>query len=381
MKLVNRTYRFRLYPNDSQKETIEKTLGCSRHIYNLLLSFCKSEYEKNQNFKINEYDLIKLIPKYKEEFPYLKEIDSIALQQSVKHLYLAYKNFFRHKSNYPVFKKKKNDYGYVTMNINNSVRILGNEIQIPKIGRVKFVYHRQIPKSFKFTCVSVTRKGKFYYFALQGEEEYEEYNDYQSKSLNLKNSIGLDFSLSSLFVGDNKTKSTAPKFYNKFLLRLSVEQRKLSHMIKGSNNFNCQRLRIRNLYEKISNQRRDYLHKLSRRMANTYDYVFAEDLDLQEMSRKKEKFKLGSYVTDASYRTFLNQLEYKLKWLGKKLVRIGKYFPSSQLCSSCGFRNKDLLLKTKYWVCPNCGAKHNRDCNAATNIKNEGIRLVLKSSS
>ena len=381
MKLVKRTYRFRLYPNDSQKETVEKTLGCSRQIYNLLLSFCKSEYEKNQNFKINEFDLIKLIPKYKEEFPYLKEIDSIALQQSVKHLYLAYNNFFRHKSNYPVFKKKKNDYGYVTMNINNSVRILGDEIQIPKIGRVKFVYHRQIPKSFKFTCVSVTRKGKFYYIALQGEEEYEEYSDYQSKSLNLNNSIGLDFSLSSLFVGDNKTKSTAPKFYNKFLLRLSVEQRRLSHMIKGSNNYNCQLLRIRNLYEKISNQRRDYLHKLSRRMANTYDYVFAEDLDLQEMAHKKEKFKLGTYVTDAAYRTFLNQLEYKLKWLGKKLVRIDKYFPSSQLCSSCGFRNKDLLLKTKYWVCPKCGAKHNRDHNAATNIKNEGIRLVLKSSS
>ena len=168
MKLVKRAYRFRLYPDESQKQLIEKTLGCSRQVYNELLSLCKKEYEKDHNFKINKYELIKLLPKYKEKYPYLKEVDSIALQQTAIHLYTAYINFFRHNSDFPVFKKKKNDYGYITMNTNNSIRIEGDEIQIPKIGRVKFVYHRKLPESFVYSTVSVSRIGKYYYVSLIG---------------------------------------------------------------------------------------------------------------------------------------------------------------------------------------------------------------------
>ncbi len=380
MKLIKRTYRFRLYPNESQKDLIEKTLGCCRQVYNELLSLCKKEYEKDHNYKINKYDLIKLLPKYKEKYPYLKEVDSIALQQSVIHLYTAYINFFRHNSNFPVFKKKKNDYGYITMNINNSIRIIGNEIQIPKIGRVKFVYHRQLPESFKYSTVSVSRIGKYYYVSLSGEEEYLDYQEHSKDSLILTNSIGLDFSLANLFVSDSKTKSNMPKFYEKSLTKLAKEQRRLSHMEKGSNNYKNQLLRITNLHERISNQRKDYLHKISRYIANKYDYVFVEDLDLKSISERKEEMKLGIFVADLAFGTFLNQLKYKLEWLNKKLVKVDRYFPSSQLCSECGYRKTDLLLKNKTWICPNCGVKHNRDHNAAVNIKKEGMRMISNPS-
>ena len=380
MKHVKRTYRFRLYPDESQKQLIEKTLGCSRQVYNEFLSICKKEYEKDHNYKITKYELIKLLPKYKDKYPYLKEVDSIALQQSVIHLFEAYRNFFRHNSSFPVFKKKKNDYGYITMNINNSIRIEGDEIQIPKIGRVKFVYHRQLPESFKYSTVSVSRTGKYYYISLIGEEEYLDYQEHSKDSLLLTNSIGLDFSLASLFVSDSKTKTNMPKFYEKSLTKLAKEQRKLSHMVKGSSNYKDQLLRIANLHEKIANQRKDYLHKTSRYLANKYDYVFVEDLDLKEISKRREEMKLGIFTNDLGYGTFLNQLKYKLEWLNKKLVKVDKYFPSSQLCSECGYRKTDLLLKNKTWICPNCGAKHNRDHNAAVNIKKEGIRMIANPS-
>ena len=380
MKLIKRTYRFRLYPSDSQKDLIEKTLGCSRRVYNEFLSICKKEYEKDHNYKINKFDLIKLLPEYKKEYPYLKEVDSIALQQSVIHLHEAYKNFFRHNSDFPVFKKKKNDYGYITMNINNSIRIIGNEIQIPKIGRVKFVYHRQLPESFVYSMISVSRIGKYYYVSLLGEEEYQEYQEHSKDNLDLANSIGLDFSLANLFVSDSKTKSNMPKYYESSLNKLAKEQRKLSHMVKGSNNYKEQLLRITNLHEKIANQRKDYLHKTSRYLANKYDYVFVEDLDLKEISKRKEELKLGIFISDLAFGTFLNQLKYKLEWLNKKLVKVDKYFPSSQLCSECGYQKTDLLLKTKSWICPNCGVKHNRDHNAAINIKKEGMRMILNPS-
>ena len=380
MKLVKRTYRFRLYPDESQKELIEKTLGCSRQVYNDFLSMCIESYNGDNNFHINKYDLIKLLPEYKETFPYLKEVDSVALQQTVIHLYDAYMNFFRHNAEFPKFKKKKNDYGYTTMNINNSIRVGGNEIQIPKIGRVKFVYHRKLPESFKYSTVSVSRIGKFYYVSLIGEEEYQDYEEYSKDSLLLTNSIGLDFSLANLFVSDSKAKSEMPKFYEKLLSKLVKEQRKLSHMIKGSNNYKEQLLRIANLHERIANQRKDFLHKTSRYIANKYDYVFVEDLDLKSISERKEEMKLGIFVNDLAFGKFLNQLKYKLEWLNKKLVKVDKFFPSSQLCSECGYRKTDLLLKTKSWICPNCGVKHNRDHNAAVNIKKEGMRMILNPS-
>jgi len=375
-KTVKRTYRFRIYPNPSQKELIEKTLGCCRQVYNDFLSMCIESYEVDHNRTVNKYDLIKLLPEYKETFPYLKEVDSVALQQTVVHLFNAYMNFFRHNAEFPKFKKKKNDYGYMTMNINNSIHFVEDDIQIPKLGRVKVKVHRRLPESFKFTMVSVSRKGKYYYVSLMGEDEYFDYGEYIKEKLDTNNSIGLDFSLAHLFVDSNGNHLDMPTYYQDSLTKLAKEQRKLSRMKKDSSHYKKQLLRVRNLHEHIANQRKDFLHKVSRKLANTYDYVFVENLDLQEMSERKDKLKLGISIFDLGYGTFLNYLKYKLEWLNKKLVKVDRYFPSSQLCSNCGYRKSDLMLHQRKWSCPKCGAKHNRDINAAVNIKREGIRII-----
>ena len=379
-KKVKRTYRYRIYPNSSQKELIEKTLGCCRQVYNDFLSMCIESYEADKTSSIKKYDLIKLLPEYKEAFPYLKEVDSIALQQTVIHLYDAYMNFFRHNAEFPKFKKKKNDCGYMTMKINNSIYFAEDDIQIPKLGRVKVKLHRQLPESFKFTMVSVSRSGRYYYVSLIGEEEYFDYAEYIKEKLDPNNSIGLDFSLKHLFVDSNGNHLDMPTYYQDSLTKLAKEQRKLSHMKKDSSHYQKQLMRIKNLHEHIANQRKDFLHKASRKLANTYDYVFVEDLDLKEMSERKDKLKLGFSISDLGYGTFLNYLSYKLEWLNKKLIKVDKYFPSSQLCSSCTYRKTNLALNQRSWTCPECGTKHDRDFNAAINIKKEGIRIILNPS-
>ena len=379
-KTIKRSYRFRIYPNPSQKELIEKTLGCCRQVYNDFLSMCIESYETDKNYLIKKYDLVNLLPEYKETFPYLKEVDSHALQQTVIYLFDAYMNFFRHNAEFPKFKKKRDDYGYTTMRTNKSIRFIEDDIQIPKLGRVKVKAHRRLPESFKFTMVSVSRKGKYYYVSLSGEEEYFDYGEYIKEKLDPNNSIGLDFSLAHLFVDSNGNHLDMPTYYQDSLTKLAKEQRKLSHMKKDSSHYQKQLMRIKNLHEHIANQRKDFLHKASRKLANTYDYVFVENLDLKEMSERRDKLKLGISIFDLGYGTFLNYLKYKLEWLNKKLVKIDKYYPSSQLCSSCGYRKTDLKLDKRSWICPECGARHNRDFNAAINIKKEGIRMILNPS-
>ena len=378
-KIVKRTYRFRIYPNPYQKQLIEKTLGCSRQVYNDFLSMCIESYNVDQGFQIKKYDLIKLLPEYKEAFPYLKEVDSIALQQTVVHLYDSYINFFKHNAKQPKFKKKKDDYGYITMNINNSIRFVGNDIQIPKLGLVGVIKHRQLPESFKYSMVSVSRKGKYYYVSLLGEEDHSLLGLIKQK-LEPNNAIGLDFSLSHLFVDSDGHHIDMPTYYQDSLSKLAKKQRKLSHMKKGSSHYQKQLMRIKNLHEHIANQRKDFLHKVSRKLANTYDYVFVENLDLKEMSEKRDKLKFGITIFDLGYGTFLNYLSYKLEWLNKKLIKVDKYFPSSQLCSNCSYRKTDLALNQRHWICPSCGEHHDRDFNAAKNIKKEGIRILLNPS-
>ena len=378
--MIKRSYQFRIYPNPYQKELIEKTLGCCRQVYNDFLSMCIESYEADKNYLIKKHDLIKLLPEYKETFPYLKKVDSIALQQTVIHLYDAYINFFRHNAEFPKFKKKRNDYGYITMNINNSIRFEGNDIQIPKLGLVGVIKHRKIPESFKYTMVSVSRRGKYYYVTLLGEEEPTDLLGLIKQKLDSNNSIGLDFSLAHLYVDSNGDHLDMPTYYQDSLTKLAKEQRKLSRMKKDSSHYQKQLLRVKNLHEHIANQRKDFLHKASRKLADTYDYVFVEDLDLKEMSEKRDKLKLGISIFDLGYGTFLDYLKYKLEWRNKKLVKVDRYYPSSQLCSSCNYRKSDLTLNQRSWICPECGFKHNRDINAAINIKREGQRIILNPS-
>ena len=266
------------------------------------------------------------------------------------------------------------------MNINNSIRFIEDDIQIPKLGRVKIKCHRHVPESFKYSMVSISRRGIYYYVSLIGEEDCLGLEELVKDSLDPNNSIGLDFSLSHLFVDNDGHQSDMPHYYQDSLTRLAKEQRKLSHMKKDSSHYQKQLTRIKNLHEHIANQRKDFLHKESRRIANAYDYVFVEDLDLKEMAKRTENHRFGITIFDLGYGTFLNYLSYKLDWLNKKLIKVDKFFSSSQLCSNCGYRKSNLTLNQRHWVCPECGKIHDRDLNAAINIKKEGIRMVLKAS-
>ena len=212
-----------------------------------------------------------------------------------------------------------------------------------------------------------------------GEEKYFDYEEYAKEVLNPNNSIGLDFSLSHLFVDSNGHHIDMPKYHEKSIEKLAREQRKMSRMVKDSSHYKKQLLKVKTIHQHIANQRNDFLHKISRELANSYDYVFVEDLDLVKMSKKKDEMKIGSAIFDLGYGTFLSYLSYKLKWLNKKLIKVNQYYPSSQFCNRCGYRKTDLLLSTRSWICPECHEKHNRDINAAINIKKEGIRIVLNS--
>ena len=372
---INKSYKIRIYPNSHQKELIEKTFGCVRQVYNDFLCMCIEKHSKDPTYSIKKYELIKMLPEYKETFPYLKEVDSIALQQTILHLHSAYTNFFRHNAEFPKFKKKKNDHGYITMNINSSVRLIENDIQIPKLGRVRCKCSFSIPDDFSFTTVSVSRKGMGYYVTLIGEQENTFIEEIE-KALDARKSIGLDFSMSSLFVDSDGNKVDMPKYYAKSLKKLAMLSRNASRCKKGSKNSIKAYNKLKKYQTHVANQKKDFLHKLSFKMANTYDYVFVENLDLKSMQSKDNKFKFGKTLIDRPYYMFLSFLEYKLNWRGKKLIKVDRYFPSSKLCSECGYKNANLTLNDRHWTCPICGKIHDRDINAAINIKKEGLKLL-----
>ena len=378
-KKIKKAYKFRIYPNFSQKEQIEKTLGCVRQVYNEFLEMCIEKYAEDPSFKLKKFDLIKILPDYKKGYEYLKEVDSVALQQAVIHLHSAYINFFEHRGSFPKFKSKRNDHSYTTMKINNNIRLDENNIQIPKLGRVKIVVSRLMPESFSFTTVTISKVANMYFVTLTGEEDNpnaELFDDLDK--LDVNKSIGLDFSLAHLYVDSDGNHADMPKYYQNALEKLAILTRRASKCKKGSKNSikAWQKVKAKQLH--IANQRKDFLHKESRKIVDKYDYVFVENLDLKSIKSKDNKIKFGIDVSDRSYGMFLNFLSYKLDWLGKKLIKVDRYFPSSKLCNKCGYKNDKLQLSDRDWICPICGENHDRDKNAAINIRNEGIRLVLQ---
>ena len=288
------------------------------------------------------------------------------------HLQTAYNNFFkRSKSGFPKFKSKKNSrHSYTTNNVNNNIIIKDNYLKLPKINFVKMKLHRQIPDNYKLKSVTISKSASNKYYA-SILFEYEN----QVIQKDLHDFIGLDFSMKELYKDSNGDEPCYPRYYRESEQRLKREQHKLSKMQKGSANRYKQKLRIAKLHEKIANQRRDFLHKQSRYISDDYDCVCIEDLDMKAMS---QSLNFGKSVMDNGWGMFITFLKYKLEEQGKKLVKIDKYFASSQLCSVCNYKNPDVKdLSIRQWDCPICGTNHDRDINAAVNIRNEGMRLVI----
>ncbi len=362
MSKTNIAYKFRLYPTKEQQVMLAKTFGCVRFVYNNMLADRITYYEKTGK------SLNNTPATYKENNPFLKEVDSLALANAQMHLNTAYQNFFRDKSvGFPKFKKKTFSQSYTTNKVGNNIRFEGNRIRLPKIGLVKIKLHRTIPDTYTLKSITVNRtsSNKFCASILF---EYET----DIKPVEVKSAIGLDFSMPDLYVTSNGEIANYPKYYKASQKKLAREQRKLSHCVRGSNNYYKQKHRVAVIQEKIANQRKDFLHKASREITNLYDAVCIEDLNMKGMS---QALNFGKAVADNGWGMFTNFLSYKLAQEGKYLIKVGKQYPSTQTCSVCGNRQQMTLTEREY-VCSSCGAIMDRDTNAAINILTEGLRLL-----
>ena len=368
--IVNKAYRYRIYPTTEQKMMFAKTFGCVRFIYNKMLSD-RLDYYKETGKKLHNTPA-----QYKEEFPWLKEVDSLALANAQMNLNKAYNNFWNDSKHFgkPRFKSKKNSRAsYSTNNQKGSVRIEGHKVKLPKVGWVKLCQHRPLPENsiIKTVTISKTPSGKYYISMLV---EYEN----QILPVIPKTFLGLDFVMHGLYVASDEEDAEYPDFLRTAEKRLAKAQRKLSQKQKGSHNREKQRLRVAILHEKVANQRQDFLHKKARYLADRYDVIGIEDISVKAMAKRKKggKFSFGKSVADNGWNLFTNMLEYKLAWQGKQLIKIDKWYPSSQLCHVCGYQNHETKdLSVREWDCPKCGSHHNRDKNAAINIREEARRI------
>ena len=357
-------YKYRIYPNNEQKEYFAKCFGCVRFFYNKSLSDMIEYYKTHKDFK-------NITPAtYKDEFPFLKEVDSLALANAQLNRNFAYKAFFRGVNKFPKYKSKKNDQSYTTNNQKGSIRLSDNSkyITIPKCKRIRIKKHRNFSGVIKSATISKTTDDK-YYISLLVETEIKplERND---------NSIGLDLGIKDLIVDSNGNKYKNHKYLAKSEKKLAREQRKLSHMVKGSSNRNKQRIKIARIYKHINNQRNDYLHKLSKHIIDENQIICVEDLKVMNMTKDND---YNKSLLDSSMSRLLTMLTYKASWYKRTIVKIPSDYPSSQLCSSCGYKNsitKDLAIRK--WTCPQCGSIHDRDINASINILRKGIEILSK---
>lgn len=373
-KMANKAIKYRIYPTTEQSIMFAKTFGCCRKVYNLMLSDRIEGHKTTGKFP-------NVTPtQYKDEYPYLREVDSLALANVWMNLQAAFRNAFsksrKKKNGFPRFKSRKDRNSYTTNNQKGTVAIIDDKyIKIPKIGKVKAVIHRKANADWKIKSATISKeRDDSYYISILFE-----YNKVENTYIVDKtNAIGLDYKSDGLYMDSNGNVGTNHKYYREGQKKLAKEQRKLSRM-KGSkknepksNNYIKQLRKTNKIHRHIANQRNDNLHKLSTEIANQYDVMCVESLNMRSMSNKG--FKNGKATYDNGYGMFLDMLEYKLSDRGKYFVKVDKFYPSSQLCSCCGNRKKLTLSERKY-ICT-CGLEIDRDLNAAINIKNEGLRLL-----
>lgn len=365
--MFQRAYKVRLYPNRQQEVLLGKTFGCCRKVYNCMLEARKKSYEATgTQCRSKPSD-------FYSEFPFLKEVDSNALTAEVLTLNAAFKNFFERKADgvgFPQFKAKHRDRdSYTSYTTKDNIRVEGRKLRLPKVGFVSFRNYGDIDwssRNIRHVTVNRSRAGKYYASILVEEAVPKALPTTEAE-------VGIDLGLTEFCVTSDGEAVANPRFLKEAEGRIAALQRVLARKQKGSNRREAMRLRIAREHEKVANRRKDFLERLSTRLLRENQTVVVEDLDVREVAEGDH----AKSEHDTAWRIFLNMLQYKADWYGRTIVRIGRWFPSSQLCSVCNYRNplvKDLTVRS--WTCPQCGTSHDRDLNAAINILAEGKRLI-----
>ena len=368
-KIRHKSYKFRLYPTEKQMMMFEKTFGCSRFIWNQMLA------DKIQYYKETGKSLNNTPAQYKKEFPWLKEVDSLALANVQLNLQKAYKSFFQSKFGFPKFKSKRHHQSYRTNNQKGTIAIESGKVKLPKIGWVKLNQHRKMTGLIKSATISMTKTGK-YYISILCETDIQPF-------IKTNSNVGIDLGLSHFAILSTGEKIENPRFLVRSSKKLVKEQKILSRRgllaqqrgksLNDCSNYQKQRLKVAKLHEKIQNQRRDFLAKLSTTLIKNHDRICMEDLASRNLMKNHN---LARAIGDASWSEFCRMLEYKAEWYGKQIIKINKWFPSSQLCSNCGFNSGKKPLRIREWTCENCNVHHDRDLNASLNILEKGLKLL-----
>jgi len=377
--MANKAYVYRILPTKEQEILLKKTFGCGRFVYNKMLTVQQERYSRGEKhlskMSANEYCNHVL----KEEFPFLREVDKFALTNAIYHLEDGYNRFFQKQGGFPKFKSKHKSKNSYTTNYTNGNIIVGDDyIKLPKLGKVKAIIHCQPNDNWKLKSATVSQKYDGIY---QVSVLFEYIEDIKPIVITEDATLGLDYASDGLYVDSEGNNCQMPHYYRKAQKKLAKLQRTLSRRQgsrKGetkSKNYLKQLLKVNKVHTHIANQRKDYLHKKSTEIANQYSCACVENLNMRAMSNKG--FGNGKATLDNGYGMFLNMLDYKLHDRGGILIKVDKWFPSSQLCHVCGTKHSELKdLSIREWICPDCGTHHNRDHNAAINIKNQGLIML-----
>jgi len=380
--VVFKAYKFRLYPDNNKINLIHQTFGCTRFIYNYFLTKKDEYYNKTkQNLTLKEMksDLVLL----KKENDWLREVDSMSLTTTLENLDRAYTNYFNKRESHPVYKKRGVKDSYKTINIKSSYKeskysniiidINNRIIKLPKLGNIKIKGYRNLKKELDIKNATIMKEGNKYYVSLCVREEIED------EAIKINHAIGIDLGVTSLITTSEGIK------YDKLNTKrvekhIELLQQKLSRCIKGSSNYYKIKNKIARLYQKIRNKRKYYIHEITTKLVKENDLIVCESLETKKMIEKKESKSLTKGIVNACFREIVKDLEYKTKWYFKKLIKINTYYPSSKICSHCGYRNKINDLSIRKFLCINCNNINDRDINASINILDEGIRIAINNN-